>query len=233
MGVVFSLAAVFVFLIPWCRNGGEVEDKNEVYLLESGDLAITDREFSEGLELKRAAYPYDIQKNPYEYNVLVIQLVDQLAEELVLRRAARDRGVFVTPEEVEAEEDDIRQDYPENSFEKMLLENAISHDFWRYRLKLNLLFERLIDKDLRQRVEISPLEMTAGYNEIKNNSEEMPDGAELVKTIRMAKAEAEYPAWIKGLEEEYPVLINRVNIDRYLKSVKENEGGLTVDNEND
>lgn len=80
---------------------------------------------------------------------------------------------------------------------------------------------------------MSPLEMFAGYNEIKNNSEEMPDGAELVKRIRMAKAEADYPAWIKGLEEEYPVLINRVNIDHYLKSVKDIKGGLTVDNEND
>ncbi|MDY0220150.1 MAG: hypothetical protein RBR67_03335 [Desulfobacterium sp.] len=233
LGVIFSLITVFVSLIPWCQNGEEVEEKNEVYLLESGDFAITDREFSEELELKRAAYPYGVQNNPDEYNILVIQLVDQLAEELVLRRAARDRGIFVTPEELKAEENYIRQDYPEDSFEKMLLENAISHDFWRYRLKLNLLFERLIDKDLRQKVEISPQEMVAGYNEIKNNSEEMPDEAELIKKIRMAKAEAEYPAWIKGLEEEYPVLINRVNVDRYLKSVKENKGGLTVDNEND
>lgn len=232
--VVFFLIVVFVCLIPWCQTTREVTDKNEVYLLKSGDIAVTDRGFSEELELKRTAYSYDVQKNPDEYNILVIQLVDQLAEELVLRCAARDKGIVVTAEELKAKENNIRQDYPEDSFEKMLLENAISLDFWRQRLKLNLLFESLIDKDLRQKLVITPQEMVAGYNIIKNNSEEMPDEAELIKKIRMAKAEVEYPGWIKELEEVYPVMINRVKIDRYLKSVKENKGRLTVDNnEND
>ncbi|ACN15908.1 PpiC2 [Desulforapulum autotrophicum HRM2] len=224
MRVVFFLIVVLSCLIPWCPHGEDVPDKTGTYLLKSGDLVITDREFSEELELKRAAYPYGIQKNPNEYNTLVIELVDQLSEELVLRRAARDRGIYVTDQELKANEEAFRQDYPEDSFEKLLVENAVSHRFWRHRLKLSLLFDRLIDKDLRQNIEITPREMIACYNDLKNSTEEMPDEAELVNKIRMEKAETAYPGWIENLEKIYPVSINRVKIDRYLKTMKADKG---------
>jgi hypothetical protein len=224
MRVVFFLIVVLSCLMPWCNPGEEVADKTVDYLLKSGDLVITDREFSEELELKRAAYSYGIQNNPDEFNTLVIELVDQLSEELVLRRAAVDRGIYVTDQEMQANEEAFRQDYPEDSFEKMLVENAVSHRFWRHRLKLNLLFDRLIDKDLRQKIEITPREMIAGYNDLKNNSEEMPDEAALIKKIRMEKAEAAYPGWIDKLEKLYPVSINRVKINRYLKTIKADKG---------
>ncbi len=201
-----------------------MRDKTGAYLLKSGDLVITDREFSEELELKRAAYPYGIQKRPDAYNTLVVELVDQLSEELVLRCAARDRGIYVTDQDVQAAEAAFRQDYPEDSFKKMLVENAISHGFWRHRLKLNLLFDRLMDKDLRQNIEITPQEMIACYNDLKNSSEGLPDEAELVNKIRMEKAEAAYPGWIENLEKIYPVTMNRVKIDRYLKTMKADKG---------
>ncbi len=224
MRVAFFLMVVLSCLIPWCQQGGEVADNPGGYLLKSGDLVITDREFSEELELKRAAYPFGIQKDPEEYNTLVVALVDQLSEELVLRRAARDRGIYVTDQQLQAAEARFRQDYPEDSFERMLVENAISHGFWRRRLKLNLLFDRLLNKDLRQKIEITAQEMIAWYNELKNSPEGLPDEAELVRKIRMEKAQAAYPGWIENLEKMYPVSINRVKIVRYLKTMKADKG---------
>lgn len=208
------------WLLPGCQEGPAPSAKTDDYILKSGSLVISDAEFSEELELKRAAYAYGIQNNPGEYNTLVIDLVSQLSEELVLRCAAKDKGIVVSGQEVQAAEDGFRADYPDDSFEAMLLENAISHGFWKRRLGLRLLFDRVIQQELRDRIEITSQEIVAYYTLHKDKFESMKDETALVAILRMEKAEAEYPDWIKTLEATYPVSINRVKMEHYLKPMK-------------
>ncbi|MBI9088213.1 MAG: hypothetical protein JEZ12_03260 [Desulfobacterium sp.] len=215
--------SVFVFLcwlLPGCQEGSAPSGKIEDYLLKAGGLVISDAEFSEELELKRVAYAYGVQNDPDAYNTLVIDLVSQLSEELVLRCAARGKGIVVSAQELQAAEDGFRADYPDDSFEAMLLENAISHGFWKRRLGIRLLMDRLIQQDLRDRIEITSREILAYYTRNKDEFESMKDEAALVASLRMEKAEAEYPDWIKTLEGTYPVSINRVRIEQYLKPMK-------------
>jgi MinD-like ATPase involved in chromosome partitioning or flagellar assembly len=219
--------SVFVFLcwlLPGCQEGSAPSGKVDDYLLKSGSLVISEAEFSEELELKRAAYDYGIQNDPDEYNALVIDLVSQLSEELVLRCAAREKGIVVSDQELQAAEDGFRADYPDDSFEAMLLENAITLRFWKRRLGIRLLMDQLIQQELRDRIEITSQEIVAYYNRNKEKFKSIKDETALVANLRMEKAEAEYPEWIKTLEETYPVLINRVKIEQNLKTTK-------VDNE--
>ena len=217
-------AVSFFLCLCWLLSGCQEDKSSSVavddYILKSGSLVISDREFSEELELKRAAYTYGIQKNPEEYSVLVVSLLDQLSEELVLRNAAKDKEVSVSELEIQAAEDEVRADYPEDSFEKMLIENAVSHEIWRRRLKYRLLFDRLIQKDLREKIEITPEEIVAYHNMNKNSSEPFKDEVDLVVNLRKEKAEAAYPEWIKTLEKTYPVSINRLRVNNYLKPMK-------------
>ncbi|MCP4118600.1 MAG: hypothetical protein GY737_25050 [Desulfobacteraceae bacterium] len=215
--------SVFVFLcwlLPGCQEGTAPSAKIDDYILKAGNLAVTEAEFSEELELKRAAYSYGIQNDPEEYNSIVIDLVGQLSEELVLRCAARDKGIEVSGQELQVAEDGFRADYPDDSFDAMLLENAITYEFWKRRLGVRLLMDRLIQQELRDRIEITPREIVAYYTRNKDKFEAMGDEAALVANLRMEKAEAGYPEWMKTLEETYPVSINRVKIEHYLKLTK-------------
>lgn len=218
-----SAVSVFLFLcwlLPGCQEDKSLSVTTDDYILKSGSLVISDREFSEELELKRAAYTYEIQNNPEEYNTLVITLLDQLSEELVLRNAAKDKAIFVSEVEIQAAEDDVKADYPEDLFEKMLIENAVSHEIWRRRLKYRLLFDRLIQKELREKIEITSEEIVAYHNQMKQSSEPAEDEVALVVNLRREKAEAGYPEWIKTLEKTYPVSINRLRVNTYLKPMK-------------
>lgn len=224
--VIYTVACFCCFFFG-CHNNKDSVNQTEAYFLKSGNLVISEREFSEELELKRSAYDYGIQKKSDEFNAFIIHLVDQLSEELVLRRGAEDKGILVSEEEIKAAEDNIRADYPEDSFENMLIEHAVTYEFWRHRLKLRLLFDRLIQEDLRDRIEITPKDMVAYYDKVKGSLEtfqhEAQNEAVLVANLRMEKAEAEYPDWIKKLGEIYPVLINRSRIESYVKSMKINK----------
>ncbi len=214
---------MFVFLcwlLPGCQEGPAPSGKVDDYLLKSGGLVISDAEFSEELELKRAAYSYGVQNDPEEYNTLVIDLVSQLTEELVLRCAARDKGIVVSDQELQAAEDEFRADYPDDSFEAMLLENAISHGFWKRRLGIKLLMDRLIQQDLRDKIEITSREIVDYYTLNKDEFDSMKDEAALVASLRREKAETGYPDWIRTLKATYPVSINRVKIEHYLKPMK-------------
>ena len=214
---------MFVFLcwlLPGCQEGPAPSAKIDDYILKSGSLVISGAEFSEELELKRAAYSYGIQSDPEAYNTLIIDLVSQLSEELVLRCAARDKEIVVSGQEIQAAEDAFRADYPDDSFDAMLLENAISYDFWKRRLGVRLLMDRLIQLELRDRIEITSPDILSYYTLNKDKFESMGDEAALVANLRMEKAEAAYPEWIKTLKETYPVSINRVKIEHYLKITK-------------
>lgn len=62
--------------------------------------------------LKKVAYPYNINKNPVEYNEMVMALAADLSLEIVLLSAAADKGVIVTDMEIDLAEKEFKKDYP-------------------------------------------------------------------------------------------------------------------------
>jgi len=76
-----------------------------VFLIKTQLVSLSESDFLDELDLKKIAYPYAIDKNPAEYNEMVIQLVNVLSEEMLLLSAAADLGV--TEMEVNAAEEEF------------------------------------------------------------------------------------------------------------------------------
>ncbi len=200
------------------------------YVLKSGSISISPDDFGEELELKKSAYSYGIVDRPYEYNELVLDLASQLSEEIVLRRAAAADGIFASEKDITNAEKKIKKDFPGDSFQKMLLENAVSYSLWRKRLGIRLLINRVIAKELKAKVEITPEEI-ADYYKLQKKSGEFAkgenngsyntkmDGEELIARLRRKEAEEEYPAWIKNLTRKFPVQINEKELSGFLKKI--------------
>ena len=230
MGFLKKSFIIWIFLYgALCLTGCSEPAKKTVsqYLIKTQVMIITRSDFLEELDLKKAAYPYNIDENPAEYNEMVIHLVKMLSEEIILLSAAVDKGVIVTDQDVDLAEDEFKKDYPEDSFDQLLLKNAISYSFWKRRFKKNMIIDKLIDQELKQKIEITSLDIVEFYKKYHrddaHNTENEADGLkknetekELIDRLRLQKTQDHYDEWIQQLGNDYPVEINKEELKIFL-----------------
>lgn len=219
---IFILGGVFL------AGCGEPETpKPPEFLIKTQSMIINSSEFSEELDRKKAAYPYNINKDPAEYNEMVMDLVQVLSEEIVLLSAAEDTGIFVTKTEVQSAEAEFKKDYPEDSFDNILLKNAITYSFWKKRFKKDMIMDKFIDQELKQKVEITSEDIIEFYNKYIKDESSNPDNKkekELVARLRMQKTQDNYGEWIQLLWNNYPVEINKEKLKTFLIGIEQSEG---------
>jgi len=100
---------VFCLLFPGCRKDNKVSAVSNDYLLKCGNIVISTNGFSEELEVDKSAYPYDINSDLEKYKGLVLDLAAQLSQELVLRAAAAEDGIFVSEKEINDAEKEVKK----------------------------------------------------------------------------------------------------------------------------
>lgn len=227
------LVSFFICLAAGCSK--PKEEKEAAFMIKTPTISITRLEFAEELDLKRAAYPYNIDENPDAYNEMVIHLVKMLSEEIVLLSAAAEKQISLTDEEVALAEAEFKKDYPENSFDQMLLTNAISYAFWKKRFKKNMIMEKLVDQELRAEIEILPQDLMHFYKNLPPEIDYTEDGKpfekdksrrekELVSRLKMQKTQELYDEWIQGLWDTHPVEINKAELKTFLIALDDTEG---------
>ncbi len=209
----FLAVSMGIFLFNGC---GEVpEPKAYDFIIKAGAIRMSPVEFSDELDLKLIAYPYDLKNRPEEYNRMVLDLVSTLSDETILMAAAYEKGISLTPEEVGLAEAEFKKDYPDDSFDQMLLENAIAYAVWKKQLKKDMVINKLVRQDLIDTQEITPEDMIAFYNRYQQKIGRSSDTAEgldettLVEQLRMEKSQTSYADWINGLKVQFPVEINK------------------------
>ncbi len=87
-----------------------------------------------------------------------------VVEELVAE-ALEKRRIPVTDEELKKAEAEIRADYPEGSFEQVLVEEYIDLDIWRQQLRSRLAIEKFFREVLRPEIKIDYQEAEAYYKD--------------------------------------------------------------------
>ena len=85
-------------------------------------------------------------------------LTSLIAVELVKQQLAK-KKLSVTPEELSAEENSIRADYPPGGFDDILISEAIDLETWRFLLHNHLSVQRFLNKILRPDIVITPEEV--------------------------------------------------------------------------
>ncbi len=217
---VFVLANALL-CISGCTEQQEIDSRTAV--ITAGTITIDLAAFSRELETKLSSYPYDIKENPEDYNAMVLDLVSDLADEAVLLAAAAAQDIEVSPEELDAAVAEFKKDYPEDSFDKMLLERAILYPVWKKSLKKDMVIQKLIGRDLVDVQEIHPQDMIAfygslagEYNAQDNTSPGDMDEKELVQQLRLEKSRKAFETWMLGLKQKYPVQINQYSVTAFL-----------------
>jgi peptidyl-prolyl cis-trans isomerase C/foldase protein PrsA len=88
----------------------------------------------------------------------------QMLEEMIILRRAEELNMTIDPEELSEAIAAFKTDYSENSFEEMLLIQAISFDVWQNRLRKQLLVKKVIHHDLENGIVVSPEDIRAFYD---------------------------------------------------------------------
>ncbi len=197
-----------------CMNSGS--NPGDESLIQVRDRVLTVLEFNQAFEISKTAYPHNLRFEPDDLKKAQLRLLNQLMVEMIILERAEELGLYISDEEVEKKAADIKKDYPEDTFEKTLLEFAVSYESWEARLKTRLLMEKVVDSELKDQIVISSEDIADYYN--KNFKGKDPDNDQtgkiedinemIIKHLRREKTEEAYKKWIIKLRQLYPIEIN-------------------------
>lgn len=88
----------------------------------------------------------------------------QLIDRELIHEEARRLDIAVTDNDIENALQDVRQDYPDGGFEKMLNERGLTMEGWRTELKESLIMEKLLQEAVYSLVNVTDEEITVYYN---------------------------------------------------------------------
>ncbi len=209
---VMMLSAVMLFGCSRKNAGDDV-------ILQVGSRSVRVSEFRQDVEAAaEEAFPGEHQTDPNALNNLRMRVLNQLTEELIICEYADRLGLKVTEAELRDAVEAIKADYPDETFEQTLLENAVSFQDWQQKLARRLLVEKVIAKELIDHVEITT-EDVAEYYKTHYPQGPPPDQSEqdlnvkIVTHLRQQKAEEMYQNWIEGLRKTYSVSVNQKHWD--------------------
>jgi hypothetical protein len=217
------LVAVLLFACSPSKPGSE-----ESVLIRVADRTVTVAEFQRAFEVAKAAYSHNIIQNPEDYREAQLRLLNQMTEELILLERAEELNVTVEEDEVEQTIAEIKSDYPDEVFDEMLLEYAVSYKAWKESLRTRLLMEKLVEQELDQQVTITPEEIAKYYREhygedsvasgnaMTEHSREIDEI--IVKQLRRQKIEQAYKDWIEEIQKQYSIEIDQDHWEQILSS---------------
>ncbi len=207
------LAAVLcLMLLSW---GCETKVSDDDYLIRVGEDVATVAEFKARVDAAGVeAFPGEAKVQPAALNDLRIRTLNQMTEELLIRARSRELGIQVSDAELQQSIDAIKADYPDDTFEKTLLDNAISFTTWKKNMAIRILVNKVIARELIDKVEITSSDVDAYFQ--VHYPDGAPEGEDLdqinrkiVRHLRQQKAEKMYPDWMQSLKSMYPTRVNQ------------------------
>jgi hypothetical protein len=195
-------------------------------LMKTSDQVITVDEYRRDLNIYRMATGAYADDDPVAEREIQLRFAQQLADQLVLLAHARALGIEITDREMDAELRALQRDYPDDVFEQLLLENAITLEEWRTSLRIRLTIERLIQKELEAHSRISEEDVAQFMTRLHPNDPQtgaepksdaaLPSDKAIVDQLRRTKMENAYAEWIAALKANYPVEINQKVLNEIL-----------------
>jgi len=230
---IYSLigSIILFFFLSACEQ--KEADLGKEVLIRVGDRVMTVLDFKNAFEITKIAYEDNIKEQPADLKKAQIRLLNQLTVEMILLERAKELNISITDAELEQAISGIKGDYPEGEFESTLLEYAVSFDSWKDRLRNRLIIEKVIEKELKNRISITAADISDYYQKHYQGREEESAAGQtsedineaIVKQLRRQKTEEAYSDWIETLKERYEIEVNRDQWEKLTgsKSIEEDD----------
>jgi hypothetical protein len=192
------------------------EDQDE-YLIRVGDNVVTVLDFNKAFEIAKTAYSHNMMQDPAAFREAQLRLLNQMTEELILLERAKELNISVSDQEVNKMIAKIKSDYPDDVFEQVLLEYAVSYQSWKKGLQTRLLMEKLVEQELKDQIVIAAEDIEKYYEQNYKGDDLQTEFAEkskdinekIIKHLRRKKTEKAYKRWIERIQKRYKIEINK------------------------
>lgn len=216
------LIGFFSIIYPLVGCADSESKHRDGYVIKVGDSVITVLDFNRAFEVAKVSYSHSAIQQPAAVREAKLRLVKQMTEEMILRQRAKDIGIKITDEEVKKTVEDIKRDYPQNIFDRILLDYAVPYQSWEKGLETRLLMEKVVAKELGDQIVVTFDDVSKYYRTHHKNDELTPDMKEvpediketIIKNLRRKKIEKAYRSWIKRLQKEYIIEINKAQWEK-------------------
>ena len=210
--IILLLAAIAV--LSCTRSEPENQDE---YLIRVGDNVVTVLDFNKAFEIAKTAYSHNMMQDPAALKEAQLRLLNQMTEELILLERAKELNIKVSEQEVDKTVAKIKSDYPDDVFEKVLLEYAVSYQSWKKGLHMRLLMEKLVERELKDQIVITAEDIEKYYEQNYKGDDLQTEFAEkskdinekIIKQLRRKKTEKAYKTWIEKIQKRYKIEINK------------------------
>ena len=204
-------------IIVWCLGclGCSRDQKQDSYLIRINSITLSLSEFNQAVEAaSEEAFPGERNLSEEVMNDLRLRVLNQLGEEMMIKAFAADQGISVADEELDKAVAEIKADYPDDTFEETLLENAVSFQYWKKKMATRLLVKKVIERELVDKVQITTDDVATYYKKhypegISPDEDADEINRRIVRHLRQQKAEMAYKEWIDLLRQNYPLDINK------------------------
>ncbi|KJS32608.1 MAG: hypothetical protein VR64_05880 [Desulfatitalea sp. BRH_c12] len=209
------MTVIAVVMVGALLCSGCTRKKDTEYLVRVRDRSLTVFDYNRAVEAAaEEAFAGERDVGADELIELRVRILNQLTEEMLISVFAADNNIQITPEELIKAVDAIKADYPDNTFEETLLENAVSFSSWKDKLATRLLVEKVIGSELIDTVQITSGDIEQYYKDnfpqgLPAESDADATHRKVVKHLRLMKAETAYKEWIERLRQTYSVDINK------------------------
>ena len=159
-GVVWTAICMAAGLMA-CSNSSEPKVP-EVFIQVNQSMVTVDaylREVDEAV----ADYLADKDSDKEVMANIRLGVLNQITERLIVFERAKELGIQVDDQELEALVASIKADYPKGEFEQVLLEQAVSYPEWKNDMRAHLLMQKVIDQELEPKIQITSEELSAFY----------------------------------------------------------------------
>jgi len=134
-------------------NGGEVSREN----------------FIKALKLEANKYDPVIWKNPEKSQRIKEKILDEQVREKLLLSQVEKNGITASEKELKTDLNSYKSGYTEDSFQKMLKLQGVDYKDWVEKKKNTYLIQKLIQKEVIDKIEVDPKDVREYYNEHKED----------------------------------------------------------------
>lgn len=218
------LRGLLAFALALAACGQPAFEAGQEPLAAVGEEKLFARDFHRAFELRKIAYPGSLEPGAPELREARERLLEELVDELLIRQHARQMGIAVGEEELEAVVASVRAQYPEGAFEQTLVESAVPLEEWKARLRSRLLLEKVMQREFPAEEPLDPAELEEHYEwhfrgkAAKADSEEDAVGLRemLIDDLRRKKREEAFSLWVESLRRKTPVRVDPVRWEAIL-----------------
>ncbi|MCB0361889.1 MAG: peptidyl-prolyl cis-trans isomerase [Bdellovibrionales bacterium] len=191
IGQTLRLVALLVFVIASlsCINRGAEVSEKPIVKVNSNSLSTKD--FAEDLAYRLKQFDALSVKDHKILKRIKQQILEDFIVEALTQEWAAERGIFVKSEELEAEINQVRSQYPDDlAFRRALNEQGLTFAAWQEKMKFSLLQKKVLSQITAEIPQPTEAEIKNYYNSHKEEFQ-YPEKVKLRQVVLDSENNAE------------------------------------------